>query len=233
MNQSSVKVSIARLLSSNPIQSSYANQQPSAKLPYPRETHARNNYHRPLLEARSWWRKSTATNRQLVCLGWFRAISGQRVTEETFPRKPRAATRLYRYRGPPVHVNEPPVCRHGIVRLILWNRHVISWPGRLPAGRRVAHANVPLMSSVLRPALPLYGSLLDRPHAFRAPMQHAPSLHVRTYAPFPCFTALYRLICQLVLRASFCQFFQNVTESCTQSFDVVLEFFWKNRRIVR
>lgn len=51
----------------------------------------------------------------------------------------------------------------GIVQLILWNRHIISWPGKLPAGRRVAHANVPLMSSVLRTTLPLHGSLLDRP----------------------------------------------------------------------
>ena len=93
----------------------------------------------------------------------FRAISGHRVIDATFPRKRRAATRIYRYRRtPPVHLDVPPVCRHGIVRLIPWNRHVISWPGRLPAARRVAHANVPLMSLVLlRP--PPRPFLLARP----------------------------------------------------------------------
>lgn len=93
----------------------------------------------------------------------FRAISGHRVIDATFPRKRLAATRIYRYRRtPPVHLDVPPLCRHGIVRLIPWNRHVISWPGRLPAARRVAHANVPLMSLVLlRP--PPRPFLLARP----------------------------------------------------------------------
>lgn len=111
------------------------------------------------------WRKSAPRIGQPV-FARFRAISGHRVIGGTFPRKRRAATRVYQYRGPPVHLDVPPVCRHGIVRLILWNRHVISWPGRLPAARRAAHANVPLMSLVLltRPTSPLS---LARP-AFRA-----------------------------------------------------------------